>query len=217
MPMLDPSVIVESVINTGFTALLANVQTQVPLILAQFPQEYINLAVSYLTDPTFKVTTMFQYSYVPDLMPCWNIVLASENEAAGNNQMFLNDVVDAADGDGSEYEQSGSDWLQKVNVYIRAQKEKQCIVLYALTKWLFLQNRLTFEKAGFKTPIFSGSDVMYGVERKPTFIFTRMLSISTRALQTVDVDISGDAILKSVNSEWPENVTVQSQADIGRG
>lgn len=216
MPILDPAVVVETIINTYFNNLIADASTVVPVILKQFPTDYQEEAVAYLTDPAFKVTTFFQNAYIPSQLPVWNIVLAGENENAGNQQMYLNDIVvspDDPNNDGDE--QHGSDWMQKVNVFIRTQKERQCIILYALTKWIFLQNRLTFESAGFKTPIFSGSDVMYEIERKPTFVFTRMLSVSCRSLQTVDTDISDDPILKQVISGWPEEIEILDQAVLG--
>jgi len=213
--ILDLSVIVEKIIKDGFTQLITGAPTQVPLILAQFPEEYQTLAVEYLTDPAFKVQTQFQFYYDPAILPVWNIVLSNEGEAAGNQQMYLNDLVDGADmvPNTEDYEQYGSDWSINLDIFVRAQKDKQCIVLYALTKWLFLQNRLTLEAAGFKTNVFSGSDVMYEVKDKPTFVFTRRLRISSRALQTVDVNIENDPTLKYVQSAFPTEVTILPVAD----
>lgn len=215
MAILDPSVIVESIINAGFVDLIANASAQVPLILSQFPVEYQNDAVDYLTDPAFKFQTIFQYAYDPAVLPCWNIVLAAENENAGNQQMFLNDAVDTADQNPNteEFEEHGSLWSVKVNTYIRAQKERQCIVLYALTKWIFLKNRLTFEDSGIVAPIFSGSDITYELEKKPTMVFTRALQVTGRAAQTIDTSTLSDPTLNTVQSKWPDEVSVLEQAN----
>lgn len=216
MAILDPAVVVEDIINTGFQSLVTNVATQVPLILSQFPQAYIDAAIEYLTAPDFKIETVFQYAYDPAHLPCWNIVLAAENENAGNQQMFLNDTIDAADmnPNTSDFEEHGSLWAIKINIYVRAQKERQCIVLYNLTKWILLNNRLTFEDKGIITPIFSGSDIAYEVERKPTFVFTRALSITGRAANTIDTNITTDPTLQTVQSAWPTEVTILEQTDL---
>jgi hypothetical protein len=214
--ILDLSVTVESIIQEGFAQLIANATTQVPLILAQFPEEYQTAAVEYLTDPNFKVTSIFQFYYDPAVLPAWNIVLSNENEVAGNQQMFLNDLVDGANMNPNteDFEQYGSDWSTNVDIFIRAQKDRQCIILYALTKWVFLQNRLTLEAAGFKANVFSGSDINYEVKDKPTFVFTRRLRITCRALQTVDVNITGDPIIQNIQSAFPTEVTVFGELDI---
>lgn len=218
MAILEPAIVVESIINNGFATLIANASVQIPLILAEFPVAYQQLAIAYLTDPTFKVTTLFQYAYDPSILPSWNIVLSNENEAAGNQQMYLGDIVDPADNNPNTegFEQFGSDWVMKINVYIRAQKDRQCIVLYALTKWIFLQNRLTLEAAGMKANVYSGSDVIYEIDRKPTFVFTRLFTITCRALQTVDVNISSDPTVQAVQSAWPTEVKVLPQSQVAR-
>jgi hypothetical protein len=211
--ILDLSVTVESIIQDGFAQLIANADVAIPQILAQFPTEYQTAAVEYLTDPTFKVQTLFQFAYNPTELPAWNIVLDNETENAGNQQMYLNDAVDTADQNPNteDFEQYGSDWTVKVKIYVRAQKDRQCIILYALTKWIFLQNRITLETAGMKTNVFSGSDIMYEIKDKPTFVFTRVFSITCRALQTVDVDITADPTLQHVQSAFPTEVTVLEQ------
>lgn len=216
MAILDPAVVLEDIINTGMTNLIANVNVQIPLILSQFPQAYINDAIAYLTDPAFKVQTIFQYAYDPALLPCWNIVIAAENENAGNQQMFLNDAVETADNNPNtlDFEEHGSLWAIKVNIYIRAQKERQCIVLYNLTKWILLNSRLAIEGAGIIAPIFTGSDITYDVERKPTMVFTRALMVTGRAANTVDFDITFDPTLKTVIGAVPSEVTILEQSQI---
>ncbi len=206
--ILEPAVTVESILKTGIDNLVANAATLVPLIFAQYPKEYQDLAIAYLASEEFQPNINFQYAYDPTKMPAWNIVLSNENEAAGNNQMYLHDEVEPNDmapiiGD---YAQYGSDWNTKVNIFVRAQKDRQCLILYAFTKWLFLGNRQTLEAAGMKTPIYSGSDVLYEVDKKPTFVFTRQFVISCRVLNTVEIDISGDPTLRDIVMSWPVEV-----------
>jgi hypothetical protein len=152
-------------------------------------------------------------------MPVWNIVLSNENEAAGNQQSFLGDSVVSADTNefdaATEDEETGSLWANKVSVYVRTQKERQCIVLYNITKWIFLNNRLTFEENGIIAPLFSGSDIAYELERKPTFVFTRAIQVTGRSANTVDTEITNPP-LRQIISEWPEEVIALNSQSTGQ-
>ncbi len=211
MPISAPEVTIESIIINGFADLVINANTQIPLIFSEFPQDYIDETISYLSDPNFKAKTYFSYYFDPAQLPAFNIVLSNEAESPSDRQMYLNDRVESAAKipNTEPYEKFGSDWTCGITVIIRTQKMRQCLVLYNILKWMLLKNRQTFEAAGIKTTRFSGSDVMY-TSQEPTFLFSRKIQMDCRIYNTVDIPVTG-ATAQTINhvvSKWPTEVTV---------
>lgn len=218
MPISAPEVTIESIIKNGFADLILNANTQIPLIFSQFPQDYINDTISYLTNPAWKTNTIFSYYFDPAILPAFNIVLAAESESPGDRQMYLNDIVEAAANipNTQPYQSSGSDWACSISVIIRAEKARQCIILYNIVKWILLKNRPTLESAGIKASKFSGSDLAY-TPTQPTIIFNRQIKIEGRIYNTVDTPVldpaPGSTVVAQVVSAWPREVRVLEQSD----
>jgi len=218
MSISAPEVTIESVIQTEFAALITAAATQIPLIFTDFPADYIADCISYITDPDFKVNTIFSYYFDPAVLPAFNIVLASENESPDNRQMYLNDAIETAEQipNTQSYTQYGSDWACSVSIIIRAQKARQCIVLYNIIKWILLKNRMVLEAAGIKASKFSGSDLAY-TPTPPTFIFNRQIKMDCRIYNTVDTLVAPPAppsiTVNHVVSAWPSEVRTMEIED----
>ena len=208
MSLLAPEVVIEQVLNTEFTNIQTNAATLIPEIFTQFPQAYQNEAIDYMTN-IFKLNTVFNYYFDPALLPSFNIILSAEGEA----QEYLDDGVEYADQNPNTLtaEEFGSDWQATITVIIRAEKSRQCIILYNLCKWVLLKNRQFLEENFIKASTFSGSDLMYETERKPTFVFARTIKISCRVLNTVNVDITGDPTIQQVISGFGSEVRALPQ------
>jgi len=212
MPISAPEVTIESIIQSGFADLITNAATDIPIIFQGFPTDYINDTIDYLTNG-FKVNTVFNYYYDPAVMPTFNIVLASEAESPNDRQMYLNDAVETAQQipNTEPYESHGSDWTCTVAVIVRAEKTRQCLILYNILKWLFLKNRIVLETAGIKASKFSGSDLAYS-PAQPTLIYNRQIKMDCRIYNTVDTPVLSPApeaiTVDSVQSAWPAQVRV---------
>jgi hypothetical protein len=210
MAVSSPEVTVENIIQNGFADIIANASTYIPLILRAFPVEYQNFAISWLKDPAFKVNTLFGYAYDPSTIPpLFNIVLSNESEGtAAGRQMYLGDIVNAADENPNteDYEEYGSMWTCAVSVIIRCEKARQAIILYSLIKWLFLKNRETLEAAGIKATKFSGGDLVYDASKQPAFAFTRQFKIDCQILNTWEVDVTSDPLVRQVISAFDHEV-----------
>lgn len=216
MPISSPEVEIESVITSGFATLIANAATQIPLIFTNFPQDYINDTIAYLTDPGFKVMTVFGYAFDPAQLPAFNIILVGENESPMDRQMYVGDIVEAAANipNTQSNESLGSDWSCAVSVIIRTEKVRQCIILYSILKWIFLGNRRNFEAYGMKANKFSGSDIAFN-PTQPTQIFSRQLKVDCRIYNTVDAPVTGPTAttINSVVSGWPNEVTIEDNEE----
>jgi hypothetical protein len=209
MPVSSPEVTIENIIQNGFADIVANASTYIPLILANFPTDYRTDAIAYLTGPNFKINTFFGYAYDTSEMPVFNIVLSSESEGTGaSRQMYLGDIVEAADDNPNtqDYEQFGSMWSASISVIVRCQKARQTIILYALTKWLMLKNRVALETAGIMATKFSGSDLVYDKTKEPTFTFARTWKMDCLVFNTYDLDITSDPTLLTVVSAFNSEV-----------
>jgi len=207
MPVSAPEVVIENIIQTEMASIISAPNTSIPTILSEFPQEYVDFTIAYLADPEFKVNTIFSFYFNPTQLPAFNIVLSSENEAPTDRQMYLNDAVEAI---GSEnVMRSGSDWACSIAIIIRAEKARQCIVLYNIIKWVMLKNRKRLEASGIKASRFSGSDLAYSPV-EPTFVFNRQLKMDCRIYNTVDTLITPDnsTTINQVISSWPVDVRI---------
>lgn len=202
MSVSAPEVYAESLIIEGFKDIITNAATYLPLILKDFTKEYQDLAIAYLTND-FKVRTLFGYAYDPSEMPVFNIVLAGESEGtATTKQMYLGGIVEAANEipNTEDYEKYGSMWACSISVIVRAEKSKQAIILYSLVKWLFLKNRVQFERYGIMATKFSGSDLTYDASKQPAFGFSRLFKMDGYIMNTVDKDITSDPIITEVTN-----------------
>ncbi len=209
MPVSSPEVTIENILQVGLADIVTNATTYVPLILSNFPTDYVNEAIAYLTSPDFKINTFFGYAYDPALMPAFNIVLASESEGTGpSKQMYLGDIVEAADDNPNteNFEQFGSLWSTSISVTVRSQKSRQVIILYGLVKWLMLKNRKSLEAAGIIATKFSGSDLMFDQAKAPAFVFARTWKCDCLVLNTFDIDITSDPTLTTVISAFGSEV-----------
>jgi hypothetical protein len=217
VPISSPEVTIETILTNGFNDIIANAAKYIPLILANFPTDYQTEAIAYLTGPNFKVNTFFGYAYDPSLTPVFNIVLSSESEGTGpSRQMYLGDIVEAADDNPNteDYEKFGSMWSASISVIVRCQKSRQTIILYALTKWLMLKNRITLETAGIMATKFSGSDLVYDKTKEPTFAFSRTWKMDCLVFNTYDLDITSDPTLLNVISAFGQEVRDLSQEQV---
>jgi hypothetical protein len=212
-----PEVTVENIIKTGFADIITNANTYLPLALATFPTEYQNLAISYIQSPNFKINTAFGYAYDASTLPMFNIVLSSESEGtASSKQRYLGDIVDAADDNPNteDLEAFGSLWSCAITVIVRAQEARQAIILYALTKWLMLKNRIVLEAAGVQATTFSGTDLLYDSTKQPLFAFSRAFKMDCLVMNTYDVDITADPTLTTVISAFPDQVRILPQSQV---
>lgn len=209
MSLIAPEVVVENIIQQGFADLKTTSATDIPLIFSQFPTDYQTDAINFLAGLTVNV--VFNYYFDPALLPSFNIVLSSE----GEQQQFLNDGVEYADQNPNtlDYEESGSDWQATITLVIRAEKSRQAIILYNLAKWILLKNRQTFEQNFIKATVFSGSDLNYEAERSPTYVFSRIIRINCRVLNTVETNITSDPTISQVVSGFGSEVRALSQVD----
>lgn len=218
MAISAPEVTVEKIINDGFADLITNAATQVPLILAAFPADYINDTVGYITSSDFVPQTIFSYYFDPAKLPAFNIVLASEGEDPSDGKMYLNDLVEAAANipNTQPYQSQGSDWACRISVIIRAQKARQTLVLYNIIKWMMLKNRATLEAAGIKASKFSGRELAYS-PTQPTQVFNREFVMDCRIYNTVDTPVLPPApqsiTIREVISAWPTEVRDLPQED----
>jgi hypothetical protein len=142
MPVSAPEVSIEAIILSGFADIKANAATQVPLILTSFPADYINFAISYISD--LPINTVFQYYFDPSILPTFNIILSNEGESFGDKHSVLNDNIESAETipNTQNYSMKGSDWDCSVTVVIRTEKMRQCIVCssgYSLKTEVFLK------------------------------------------------------------------------------
>jgi|SRR5882724_10097539 len=211
MSISSPEVTIEDILQTGFKDIVLNADTYIPLVFANFPSDYQTEAIAYLKGPDFKINTFFGYAYDPSKVPIFNIILSSESEGtAQSKQMYLGDIVDAADDNPNteDFEQFGSLWSCAISVTIRSERTRQTIILYALTKWLMLKNRKVLEAAGIYATKFSGTDLIYDASKKPAFSFARTWKMDCLIMNTYDNDISADPIIRNVISAIGQQVRV---------
>jgi hypothetical protein len=219
MPITAPEVIVEGLVISGLGNIVATASDCIPLILSNFPEEYQDDAIAYLTSDKFKVETLFGYAYDPAFIPVFNIALSTESEGtSGSKQMFLGDIVNRADHNPNteSFEKYGSLWSCSVSIIPRCEKQKQALILYTLIKYIMLKNRTYLEANGILATKFSGGDLSYDATKQPGFVFSRAFKMDCLVLNTYDKDITDDATIKTVLGQLTEQVRVlEDDEDLG--
>ena len=153
-----------------------------------------------------KPSVVLNYPRDASSLPCYAIVLGSENEAdvyLGHDIGFVDenaqDIVNAVEAErGSPVEAKVRRYLFRYIVYVYTEHPDVTLAYYNFLKNAMHRNDRVLEEACFEDPKYSGNDLMPQQNYLPTNTYVRQLTIEGNAhiLYTEDLDLGPFAIAR---------------------